>query len=235
MTALPEHVAALLAELRAREIYLSAEGSTLVIRPASAVTAEEAGVFRRHKAEILALLQHQAPAPVGGTPRTVTTETAEWAASGGRDGRTGLPRGWSPARFEDAALSAFGFANHRTSWEDVAHAIRLGRARVWTWLELTRLEDEGLLERDGDGGAGDPWRFRHLVETVPGQGEGSAPSTAPPVIPQVADPLTAPQLLDRLHREGVRAWVSPRPHTSAPSTEVTPPDGAANAFDWEQA
>jgi hypothetical protein len=103
---------------------------------------------------------------------------------------------------------------------------RLGHARAWCWIQLTQLEDDGLLERGGDGGAEDPWRFRRRVETLSRPREGATSVAAPP--------LTAAQLLDRLHRDGVRAWISPRSHTQAPSVETTPPDGATGTFDWGQ-
>jgi hypothetical protein len=156
---------ALMTELHGRGVSLSLDGDILVIRPVSRVTPEEIAALRYHKAEILALLQRQAPpAPVGETPRTVTTKTTEWAARGGRDGRTGLPRSWSPARFTEAALSSFGFDNHWIPWEAIAHAIGLGHAWAWCWIPL-ELETAGLLERQGTGGAEDPWRFRRRVET----------------------------------------------------------------------
>jgi hypothetical protein len=227
------------------------------------VTPEEIALVRHHKAEILALLRRQAdPAPVGETPRTVTTETTKWAARGGRDGRTGLPRGWSPARFRDAALSSFGFDDYWTPWEAIAHAIGLGHARAWCWIQLTQLEDAGLLERGGDGGAQDPWRFCRLVETSSPPSEGTAPVLA----------LSTAQLRAPLAQQGVRAWRFPWPVTlngterqigqlascmtcgratfvryetasclpcaiqaaAAPAVEVTPPDGRADELDWEQ-
>ena len=45
-------------------MFVSADGDTLVVRPASAVTPEEIDALRLHKTEILGILQAPAPAPV---------------------------------------------------------------------------------------------------------------------------------------------------------------------------